>query len=195
MPCFYSCLVSRQGFKYFQTLCFPSSFLFLHPISLMLSPPRCPLLLTKLPGARISLLHVRRDKTACSHHRCEQLVFKHVKKILWLERSPPNYKLDVVSSLNNVSKAVNLSDEFDRVKAHLEVKKTWTAEPQVSDKSRPLPSLVQQVAPQTYKEPQRFSSISWYIRFLLKHPVLLPGAPWWERIFSRICFMSQNASS
>lgn len=72
----------------------------------MLSPSRCPLLLIKLPGARISLLHVRREE---KHHRCEQLIFKLVKKILLLESSPPNYKLDVVSSLN-VSKAVNLLD-------------------------------------------------------------------------------------
>lgn len=78
----------------------------------MLSSPRCPLLLPKLPGARTSPLHVRRDKTACSHHRCEQLVFKHVKKILFLEKSPTSCKLDVVSSLNNVSNAVNLSDEL-----------------------------------------------------------------------------------
>lgn len=77
----------------------------------MLSPSRYPLLLTKLPGARISLLHVRRDKTACSHHRCKQLIIKHVKKIL-LERSPPTYKLDVVSCLNNTSNIVNLMDEL-----------------------------------------------------------------------------------
>lgn len=78
----------------------------------MLSASGCPLLLTKLPGARISLLHVRRHKTACSHHRCKQLIFKHVKKILLLERSPPTYKLNVVSCLNNTSNVVNLMDEL-----------------------------------------------------------------------------------
>lgn len=78
----------------------------------MLSPSRHPLLLAKLPGARISLLHVRRDRIACSHHRCKQLIFKHVKKILLLERSPPTLKLDVVSCLNNTSNVVNLMDEL-----------------------------------------------------------------------------------
>lgn len=78
----------------------------------MLSPSRHPLLLAKLPGARISLLHVRRDRIACSHHRCKQLIFKHVKKILLLESSPPTYKLDVVSCLNNTSNVVNLMDEL-----------------------------------------------------------------------------------
>lgn len=86
----------------------------------MLFPPRCPLLLTKPPDGRISLLHVRRDKTECSHHRCEQ--YKHVKKILLLGRTPPKDKLDVVSSLNNISNAVNLLGEL--TEAHLEVKKT-----------------------------------------------------------------------